>query len=143
MCRRLLSLLCLAVLSLAFAPAPFPRAGREVNDLKAIQGYWADTRHVSGGQVEASHGILIRGNRIDVGRAELPFRLHVRRKPCAIDIGDPDAVGVLSFFVGIYKLEGDKLTLCYRDSKDEGGRPRAFDGSSPGTHLHVFKRKRP
>jgi uncharacterized protein (TIGR03067 family) len=37
---------------------------------------------------------------------------------------------------GIYRLQGDTLTICYHRSK----RPRDFTGSQPGVWVEVFKR---
>jgi uncharacterized protein (TIGR03067 family) len=44
---------------------------------------------------------------------------------------------------GVYRLEGDTLTICCRLSADEKNRPTGFDVTQPGVHLQVFRRKKP
>jgi uncharacterized protein (TIGR03067 family) len=41
-------------------------------------------------------------------------------------------------YPGIYRLDGDTLTLCYHEKV----RPRNFDELGPGARLEVWKRKK-
>src|SRR5262245_29004982 len=43
-------------------------------------------------------------------------------------------------FLGIYKVEGDKLTICYNSAAQ--GRPASFDGPGKGKGTEVFTRVR-
>jgi hypothetical protein len=40
---------------------------------------------------------------------------------------------------GLCRLEGDTLTMCFRDG-DETGRPTSFDPTQKGVWLQVYRR---
>jgi hypothetical protein len=46
------------------------------------------------------------------------------------------------YLLGIYKVEGDTLTICYNNANRGGRRPTAFDGPGKGAGTEVFTRVR-
>jgi uncharacterized protein (TIGR03067 family) len=126
---RRCALLLPALLSLAFAPAPFARPVKK-EAVPTIEGKWTQvgkpsvtlivTReslefHNEGGNVNAY--------RLTYNSASAPKSYELRRRD-----GE-------SLFIGIYRVEGDLLTLCDRAN---GPRPLTFD--EPHTAIDVFKR---
>ena len=148
--RRFLPLI--AVLSLAFAPAPFPRPlkldpGKE--DLKKMQGEWVEiARNSDGVPIESIRGnwsVMVVGDRISwrhSGDEYTRWRvtLDTSKSPRAMTLTNEapaDRVGVIAH--SRYRVEGDTLTYC-----------RAFDGALPaslepgqGVLVSLYKRKRP
>jgi uncharacterized protein (TIGR03067 family) len=125
-------LLLAIVLSLAFAPAPFPRRQRERgrDHPKRIMGEW-----------QGGHRLLIRPGRLTYNPGTQPaayaLTLDTNRWPAAYDLAHPGTA--TPRWLGIFKVEGDTLTLCYRSA--EQGRPAAF--GSPGAITEVYKRLKP
>jgi uncharacterized protein (TIGR03067 family) len=70
------------------------------------------------------------------------LRLDASKTPKGLDMEMEGATPPVTF-VGIYRLEGNTLTLCSRRSKAAKDRPTAFDGSRPGVWLEVFRRRQP
>jgi uncharacterized protein (TIGR03067 family) len=143
--RRALPLLIL--MSLAFAPAPQPRAKPDTTaaDLKRLQGVWLrvsspiDVRSVATSEVTVS----IEGRKMSFAFDGRPtrswsFTLDGRPTLPCLDQGEAGfpANGILR---GIYRLDGDTLTLNSR----RGGRPDNFSGNGEGVIVEVFKRKKP
>jgi uncharacterized protein (TIGR03067 family) len=129
---RLVLLLAVG-LSLAFAPAPFPRpAKRDPNkeDLKKIQGTWQEP----GGFVW-----VIRGSRLKfvVGGktiSEWQITLDAGKKPKQFDLHWRAGSGQGVSPLGIYRLQGDVLTVCF----DDETRPtdfRSLPGAQEQPHL--------
>jgi hypothetical protein len=90
--RKSLSLLAIAVVSLAFVPAPFPRPARRdrhESDLKKKQGQWTVVRRTVAG-FEAGVGDLatITGDRLQFRSPDgaLTITLDVARSPRLIDL---------------------------------------------------------
>jgi uncharacterized protein (TIGR03067 family) len=105
--RRVLPLL--ALLALAFAPAPLPRrAGPDDGrrDLQAMQGTWA--------RMIGSAAVTIAGDRMEYHPDHAwKLRLNARANPRRIE-----AVGIGSEVAGqtrsgIYRLEEGKLIICW------------------------------
>lgn len=68
------------------------------------------------------------------------FAADPRQKPAAIDIWMNPAAG--DRWKGIYKVEGDTLTLCL--VKGDRDRPKAFESTADRpTTIWVFKRAKP
>lgn len=108
--RRLLPLL--AGLLLGFAPAPLPKQQRpdaaSQGDLQAMQGVWVE-------RFADSAAVTIRGDRMDYSpnytwKLTLQAKANPRRV-AAIGVGSEVAGKTL---LGIYRLEGEKLTICWR-----------------------------
>jgi uncharacterized protein (TIGR03067 family) len=149
--RKLLSIV-LAVLLLGFAPAPFPKPetrdpGRA--DLKKMQGDWIAVRDTTwfacnGGGItsgEAARGrVTIAGNCLIYSQAgkvasRWVIRLDATRSPRAIDSRQTDGRG---FRLGVYKFEGDTLTIC--DDIDGKHRPTSFAGGKMRQNLYILQR---
>jgi uncharacterized protein (TIGR03067 family) len=121
--------IALALLSLGFAPAPFPRPGRWAAASPSMEGAWHSNRPM-----------LVTATHVTFGDASAPpySRLALNRaaRPATFDLvalrGDE------VWWLGIYKVEGGTLTICYNVATR--GRPTAFDGPGKGQHTEVFKR---
>jgi uncharacterized protein (TIGR03067 family) len=142
--RRVLPLL--AVLSLAFAPAPFPRPEKRdpsTEDLKWMQGTWDDVS-IPEGQV-----IVIAGDKMSLysgDRSPRTLRIHLdaRKSPRTIDARALDARDTdetSSTRPGVYKLEGGTL-LIHLDLVGDS-RPTDFKLTKCSHWLYVLKRKKP
>jgi uncharacterized protein (TIGR03067 family) len=138
--RRVLPLLIVACLG--FAPAPVYR-GRSA-DLQAMQG----ARYTIGGSLIREAGsvplMVISGNRLKYSVAGRPlnewdFELDEGTKPKRFDRKRIDSKGKSITLPGIYRIDGDTLTISSRDPE----RPVDFDGAGQGIFLEVFKRGKP
>jgi uncharacterized protein (TIGR03067 family) len=147
-----LLLLVLAVLLLGFAPAPFPRPETRDQtraDLKKMQGDWIAVRDTTwfagnGGGItsgQAAQGrVSIVGNTLIYSQAgkvasRWVIRLDTSKKPRAIDSRQTDGPGLR---LGVYKFEGDTLTIC--DDIDGRHRPTSFAGGKMRQNLYVLQR---
>jgi len=142
--------LLLAAVALGFAPAPFPRPDRNKDDLKEMRGDWAQVSlNVAGqGRTVGSYTLRIDGDRLTWLSEEKAFvawavTLDSRKKPKSINATGVEGSVKGAAFVGVYKLEGDTLTICYIRSPGQREETAGFDPSKPGVWLEVFKRKKP
>src|SRR5262245_8460500 len=115
---RTASLLLLAVLCLAFAPAPFRRPDRVADpkdELRRLQGEWVRVSlHIDGKQSTGSTEMTVTDTRMQFGGADdrWDISLDVRASPRRIDlVRTNDSKNI---FRGIYRLDGDSLTVCAR-----------------------------
>ena len=139
--RRFLPLA--AVLSLGFAPLPFPKMA--TGDLKGMEGEWRLIRCVMHGREteperKVPTGLMrIKGDRlINCFVMECKLTLNEKCSPKAID-ATGHRLGTVHHLRGIYTLSRDNFTVCwsYRD------RPATFDGVPPLRYLFTFERVRP
>jgi uncharacterized protein (TIGR03067 family) len=144
------------------APLPFPRPGSKA-DMKAMQGqweattcrYWRDNRKVGQPlQVDCPHmSVVVSGDRLTLSQfgepiEEATFWLDGSRSPKQIDAlvqlppGAKQGVRSSARWSGVYKLEGDTLTISDADVM-EAARPDDFSGDRPWHRLIVLKRAKP
>jgi uncharacterized protein (TIGR03067 family) len=114
---RLCSLLILAVASLAFAPAPLPRPERRPRvALPSMEGRW-----------QGHHQLLVTPTHLiynpDTTKTEYELVVDRTAQPATYDLRFPRD-GRVSW-KGIWKVEGDTLTLYYRQASE--GRPTRFE----------------
>jgi uncharacterized protein (TIGR03067 family) len=147
---RVLPVLAALSLAPAFAPVPpyRPKPALGKADLEKMQGVWAcvssfvdgDQRDVSKAPVTAT----IKGDLCTFGTPDDTWRLvldaaGVNRR---IDLHRVRPLGGIDLVRGIYRLEGDKMTVCWRMRKGEKERPVSFDPAQPNVWLFVYKLKR-
>ena len=117
-----------------------------MNDHKSIEGTWAlvsGERHgkafsdevVKAVSLEFSQDTLATKNKDRVSKAK--FKLHPDTTPKGIDLDMDGNIGL-----GIYKLDGDALTILHGEVDDT--RPTEFDPKqTPRLTLLVLKRSKP
>lgn len=142
--RRVLPLL--AVLPLAFAPAPRPKPADHF-ELRRLQGEWVLIAEYHEGKQLAPRKMswVFRGRGFDLIDHEGNYRWDVtldpRAKPKAMDQRSAhDGAGEVTVTKAVYQLEGGTLTTCY-DMTTDADRPRDLSGKHAGHCLQVFKRK--
>jgi uncharacterized protein (TIGR03067 family) len=137
-------MLAVFLVLLSFADAA--KAGLDKAELKKLQGKWYVTRMEHGGKatpakqltellLEVSDGKMTTREGAAVKEEDAVVALDPRAKPAAIDLkvtSGPDAGKVVK---GIYKLEGDALTVCVAEPGKE--RPAAF-AAKEGTGLTLM-----
>jgi uncharacterized protein (TIGR03067 family) len=146
-------LLVVVGLAVGFAPAPFPRRdGLEPGkaDWKKLQGEWVRTRSLVGGVAQLSSTVTtvtISGDRLTYilgGRPTYVYAmtLDVSKKPRALDIKGLSLGVEKTTFWGIYRLEGDTLTIWSRMGSTADARPTDFNETLPGLYFEVFQRRK-
>jgi hypothetical protein len=144
-------LLILAVLTLGFAPAPFPKPERTRDDLQRLDGVW----FVRGMTARGSHASVIhqynalywrRGDRVVLSGGELRFTdlgriraverwaIQVQHRSNGIDL--LPTPGGRYRMLGIYRRDEGMLLLAFRDPGR--GRPESF---SDREYVIVLKRR--
>ncbi len=141
-------------------PSDTPKKDIANRDMKIIQGRWRLMKLEVNGvgtllgfiqkSKDESYGAVFAGDKLTMnfitegkGLKGFTVRLDAEQKPKAIDLQPlEDAKETL---LGIYRLEGDDLTICYnKTGKQE--RPTAFEnywGARTYTFLIVLKRENP
>jgi uncharacterized protein (TIGR03067 family) len=145
--------LLLAVVSLAFAPAPFPKQGDpNKEDLKKMQGSWTTVRRTYGGKPMTGRGemtVVISGDRVKylvdgMVRTEWIITLDAKKQPKIFDRKKVSGAGAGQILRGVYRLEGDTLSTCYCQERGVSlERPTDLEGAKAGEWLHVMRRKKP
>jgi hypothetical protein len=126
--RKTLAGLALLAASLALAPAPFPRPERRGKPATGLAGEWG-----------GPHRLVIEPGQATFYRSR-PYQYALRLDATASPPGytlRPTGPGGAELS-GIYKVEGDVLTLSYHPAGRE--RPTAFEGPGSGTYTAVYKR---
>jgi len=134
--RRIALPLLLALSSLAFAPAPLPKPKRQARQAgPSMEGLWR--RPHNGGTVRITAATWT--NNPEMGRApDFDVTTDPRASPATFDMSLHRAPNL--YLLGIYKVEGDTLTIHYRHANR--GRPAAFDDMAQGAATEVFTRAR-
>lgn len=149
--RKMLSF-ALLLTSVAFAIADDkPKGDAEKEDSRKLQGIWQVTKFVDHSEEAASadeikhmsiefkgDDMIVRKDKDDSGK-EFQFTLNPSKKPKWIDV---DMGGRVS--EGIYKLDGDELTLCIVGGTRSGKaavRPSEFKASNREIHSLFVLRK--
>lgn len=139
----------LLVMGLALA-APAPDKPSVKQELKKLQGKWKIVKEDGGSpRKKATSLVLIKGNTIDFGDTTegLEFRIDPTKSPKWFDIKLKLTKTVVETSLGIYKLDGDKLTICVLTGwrSDRQVRPKEFkakeekDWSCAVIHLQRVK----
>ena len=143
--RRVLPLI--ALVSLSFAPAPFPRTTKadSEKDLNLLRGAW----FVSDTEAARFEGDRLTYSRPNDGKITSSYRvkLDASARPKQLDlIGGPVRSGtIVRTFLhrGIYVIEKETITICTANAHEE--RPTRFDRRSDKDkhwNVSVFKRKK-
>jgi uncharacterized protein (TIGR03067 family) len=140
-------LLLAAVLSLAFAPAPRPKLNASKDDLAKMQGQWVRTSlTINGKKHDEPQGcaVTIKGDVLAFPSPDDAWKLTIdaTKKPKWIDSRRVKPAGSIGPFWGVYRLEGDTLTICWREDANVTDRPADFDPSQRHVWLQVFQRKK-
>lgn len=117
--RRAVPLLLLAVAAMAFAPAPFARPPRKKEPPPSLLGKWDQVNNPTVLLVLTPTTLEYHNRGSNINAYEMTFDPKV--VPPTYDIQKPN--GQLRFS-GIWKVEGDKLTLYYRSGTV---RPASFE----------------
>jgi uncharacterized protein (TIGR03067 family) len=145
-----LPLLFAALLSVGFAPAPFPRPQRDrtVIDLARFQGMWKVVGHhhwSNEGQKQPSPWNIThirvekdRWTLLTTGREVVSYRieLHHKNKPCHIDWRGKRGEAL---WLGLIRRDGDSVEVIYLTASQ---RPGGFDTAPPGSYLITLQRSR-
>jgi uncharacterized protein (TIGR03067 family) len=123
--------LSLAVLSVGFAPAPLPRHRREASSANQMIGKWKGQHHT----------LVITHDRLDYTAGyEYALTIDPAVRPRAYEIRGVGSHNAGYEFHGIYRVEGDTLTLCY--TQIPSPRPASFEGPGKGSNWEVYQRVR-
>jgi len=134
---------------LALADAP-KKAAPDAQELKKLTGHYDVIGQEYGGKktprkdladlaVEIAGKKLTIRERNDVKEGSEIVRLNPKAKPAAIDMKITTGGDVDKVIKGIYKLDGDNLTICVAEpGKDRPGSFASKEGT--GHTLFVFKR---
>lgn len=123
-------LTCLGVLSLMLL---YPTTARSAQaDQDALQGTWVVTSLTNDGdevadlskcKIELSHDHMVMTSTKGVIQGR--FKIDVNKSPKHLDFFVKDDDGSVMRFMSIYRLDGDKLTICESNRPDDP-RPTEF-----------------
>src|SRR5262249_9894368 len=125
-------------------------AGEEAKAEQAkVQGNWRMVSLEQDGKAndsppEALSKISFRGDRIFLDKNEVfAFRLDPSTDPKIIDFSTLDKGNKGRTFEGIYRLEGDTLTICFSTREDIRERPAGFATRGGNNLVMVTLRREP
>ena|SRR5262249_19783592 len=126
--RRYAVLLVFAALTVGFAPAPLPRPERRGPGVNEMEGRWES----GATKVHITHNRFTHSDDYDY-----ELRTDRTARPMTFDLRGIGRQNQSYSFTGIYKVEGDTLTLSYNSGT--GNRPTSFAGQGAG-YTQVYKR---
>lgn len=132
--RRSVALL-LAASSLAFAPAPFSRPERRAAAVNELIGEWAHPGSPNQAYLVITHDRIEYGSPVNV----YALKVDLRALPRTYDITGVSPGNQNAEFRGIYKVEGDRLTLNYNSGTTN--RPTSFEQNGRGQSYEVYVRR--
>jgi uncharacterized protein (TIGR03067 family) len=146
-----MQLRCLLILGVGLAlAADAPQKEEAAKDLQKFQGTWTLIGAEANGNKASEDNLKNAGITLVVkdekftlktpdGNFEGTLKLEPGKKPRAYDAKGTDAQGKTHESVGIYKFDGDTLTVCFVLAGKE--RPTEFKtGAGSEAVLEVFKR---
>lgn len=127
---------------LSFAP-PAPRGVVTTDDGKRLEGWW-DIVTMDDGRGPTPHrdkelirdGKLFHSGTLRNREPGQPIRFDTTKSPKQFDVETVPG----KFYHGIYRIEGDTLTLCF--GKRGEPRPTQFGGEGGTTYCVVYQRGR-
>ena len=134
-----------ALLVIVPARADTPKDGETKKDVEKFQGKWTVASIEENGKPAPADelgklDVTIKGDLFtvkikDEGNKEMTIKLDPTQKPATIDLVPKNTKD--KTVLGIYKLDGDTLTICGTEEKKE--RPTEFT-AGPGITTVVLKR---
>jgi uncharacterized protein (TIGR03067 family) len=123
--------------------------------LKDLEGSYTPTAITKGGEAAAAEelsavsAVVIKGDAITVrfkkgDKAEdhtATLVVDPSQKPLAIDLTPKDGPEANKPVLGIAKLEGDTLTLCWSDRRDKAERPKDFSSTKENKNFLIVMKK--
>jgi uncharacterized protein (TIGR03067 family) len=146
---RLLVLLSIAAI-VGFAPAPFPRRVKKIDDREGILGFWKVTRyemnHRSMGgnywvKVEKDSWTFYQDQAGMNRSASYSFHIDPQAKPPSFNWGAANVKGGPAQWIGSYRLQGKRLTIIFNGANRVGGRPTDFASPTDYLMVLVFERR--
>ena len=121
--------------------APVPKRIEKPDDAKLIEGWWEGVT-MDDGRGPTPHrdkelirdGLLYHSGTLRNEDPGQPIRLDPTKSPKEFDVEWTPG----KFYHGIYRIEGDTLTLCHANPGQP--RPTEFAGSGGTTYCGVYKR---
>jgi uncharacterized protein (TIGR03067 family) len=120
---------------------------------KNLHGTWTATKAERNGKEAddvVGHRLSFTRNRFQIQSKERKLlyagfvRMSPNAKPAAIDFEHTEGALKKKVWKGIYKLDGDTLTICDNAPDLKKGRPTAFEAKSGSGHVLItFKRTKP
>jgi uncharacterized protein (TIGR03067 family) len=144
----------LILVSMAGHLAADDPSGDARKKLDQLQGEWVAVSFEANGEAvptdKAGWHVVVKGEKVSIRfgmvRYEGILVAAGGRKNPRLDVTRTTGEGVEAGSMdtmGIYKLDKDKLTVCYRFTKGGGSRPTAFDaGRGSDAMMQVFKRSK-
>jgi uncharacterized protein (TIGR03067 family) len=145
--HKRLTIVGLTWLSLAFAPAPFPKPDPAQSALKKLQGPW---QPVALTLESGAPAVQFPWDRMEIVNDRMTYfkngspvcvwviSLNVRKTPRVFDVRGSGS-SPSPRYEGVYQLRGDTLSICSAQPRN-GGRPDNPSACKPGQMLEVFQR---